>query len=130
MKNIHKHAKLLFRLALLILCTTANVNAALWVSGYYPGYRQCDNLISTTCDQNGDGVQELMPPSEIDFTTVTHVMHFAATPGVNKITGVSDIDMDVLGLNATYSSQMVAAAHTANRKVILSVGGLGQPVPA
>src|ERR1700722_5435096 len=50
---------LLSNLCFLCLCARAD----LWVTGYYPGYQQ--------------GV---MAATNIDFTTITHVVHFALVP--------------------------------------------------
>jgi hypothetical protein len=46
-----------------ILCITSPGRADLWVSAYYSGYHQDD-----------------LPPSEIDFGAVSHVIHFALIP--------------------------------------------------
>jgi chitinase len=74
--------------------------ADLWTTGYYPGYRQ-----------------NAMPPSVIDFTALTHIIHFSAMP---KMDGTLDTAPN--GLSLSRSTSLVAAAHAANRKALFSVG--------
>jgi chitinase len=75
--------------------------AGLWVTGYYPAYRQ-----------------SYLPPAKIDFTTVTHVIHFSVEPN-------SDGSLNTAGSGITpaYSADLISHAHAAGRKVILCVGG-------
>lgn len=75
----------------------------MWVSAYYAAWNQ-----------------DAMPPSEIDFTALTHVIHFAAIPAAT-----GDLDLDGNGLSAERSAAIVAAAHAAGRKVLVSLGGAG-----
>jgi len=71
------------------------------VSAYYTGYDQ-----------------DMMPASEIDFASVTHLIHFAAIP---RPDGTLDTETD--GLTTDHSAAVVAAAHTAGRKVLVTLGG-------
>jgi chitinase len=74
-----------------------------WVTGYFPGWEQ-------------DG----MAASNIDFTTITHVVHFSLTP-------LSDgsLDSGENGLTPDKCSNLVAVAHAAGAKAIICVGGAG-----
>jgi len=75
--------------------------AALWTTAYYPGYEQ-----------------GAMPASNIDFTTLTHVIHFALTPQSN-----GTLDNTANSLTAANISDLVSLAHAAGRKVLVCVGG-------
>jgi chitinase len=77
--------------------------AGLWVTGYFPGWEQ---------DQ--------MPASAIDFTTITHVIHFSLIPQSDGTLNLSDN-----GLSAAKCSNAVAVAHAAGAKAIVCVGGAG-----
>lgn len=71
--------------------------SALWVSGYY-----------VTWDQT------YLAPNAIDFTALTHVIHFALTP---------NNDGTVSGISGGYANSLITYAHRAGVKVILCVGG-------
>ena len=71
------------------------------VSAYYPAYRQ-----------------NAMPTSEIDFSVVTHVIHFSAVPGSD-----GTLDLTSNGLNSTRSRDVVAHAHAAGRAALVCIGG-------
>ncbi len=58
-----------------------------------------------------------MSPSNIDFTTVTHVIHFALVPQSN---GTLNSSQCSLTLSAT---SLVGLAHNAGRKALVCVGG-------
>jgi chitinase len=77
--------------------------AALWCTGYFPGWEQ-------------DG----MSASAIDYSVITHVIHFSAVPN-------PDGTLDTAGntLSTANSAQVVQAAHNAGRKVLVCVGGAG-----
>jgi len=79
----------------------SSARADLWVTGYYPGY------------ESGQ-----MAPSNIDFTAVTHVIHFSLVPG----TGGS-LNSNANGLTAAACSNLVGLAHAARRKALVCVGG-------
>ena len=61
-----------------------------------------------------------MPASAIDFTAVTHVIHFAATPMPNGA-----LNTNANGLTLAKSSDIVSRTHTAGRKVLICIGGGG-----
>jgi chitinase len=61
-----------------------------------------------------------MPASQLDFATLTHVIHFAATPNAN-----GTLDSNANGLTPAYSADLISRAHTAGRKVLICVGGGG-----
>ena len=76
-------------------------SATKWVTAYYTGYGQ-----------------DMMPPSEIDFASLTHLVHFSAVPRAD-----GSLDTETDGLTAEHSAAVVAAAHAAGRKVLVTVGG-------
>src|SRR5580700_7302555 len=93
-------------LARLVLCCLFYLvpllaRADLWVTGYYPGY------------ETGQ-----MAPANIDFTTVTHVIHFSVIPESN-----GSLDSSANSLSPSACSTMVSLAHAAGRKVLVCVGG-------
>lgn len=82
---------------------TATKAPPLWISGYYPGWKQ-----------------EAMPPSAIDFETVTHLIHFSLLPRAD-----GTLDAEKHGLSVEHSRAAIAAAHRAGRQVLVCVGGGG-----
>ncbi len=78
-------------------------SAAFWTTGYYPGWTQSD-----------------MPPSAIDFSTLTHVIHFSVLPQSDGT--VNSVE---LGLTPAASVTLISRAHAAGCKVLLCVGGAG-----
>jgi chitinase len=92
------------RWALLGLCAClfpAFAPAEVWVTGYYPGYE------SST-----------MAPSNIDFTTVTHVIHFSLLPQAD-----GSIDSSANSLSPSACATLVGLAHAAGKKALVCVGG-------
>ncbi len=80
----------------------ATARADLWVTGYYPGY-------------------ESMPVSNIDFSAITHVIHFALVPQSNgSVSGTAN------EITTAAASNLVSAAHAAGRKALVCVGGAGE----
>jgi chitinase len=77
-----------------------SASAGLWITGYYPGY------------------DASLPPSKIDFTTITHVIQFSVVPESN-----GSIDITENGLSPSVCSNLVSAAHGAGRAAIICVGG-------
>src|ERR1700683_5351341 len=86
---------------LMVGLSPAMARADLWVTGYYPGYESSQ-----------------MAPSNIDFTTVTHVIHFSLVPGTD-----GSINSSANSLTASACANLVALAHTAGRKALVCVGG-------
>ena len=85
------------------LCAGAgSARASFWVTAYYPGYEQAEG----------------MPASAIDFTAVTHVIHFAVVPNSDGTINSSDNS-----LTLAHSTNLVALAHAAGVKVLVCVGG-------
>ena len=78
--------------------------AAFWTTAYYPGYEQVYS----------------MPASNIDFTALTHVIHFCLIPN-------PDGTLDAAGNNITSngSTDLVTRAHAAGKKALICVGGAG-----
>jgi GH18 family chitinase len=90
-------------LALFFCLLSLSARAGLWITGYYPGYEE--------------GV---MPVSKIDFTTVTHVIHFCLLAETNGSINSSDNDLSPSACHA-----LVSAAHGAGRQALICVGGAG-----
>ena len=77
--------------------------AGLWNSTYYAGW-----------------MQSYLPAQEVDFTAMTHVIHFAVVP---KADGSLDSDVNVVTL--ANSTDLITRAHVVGVKVLISVGGEG-----
>ncbi len=88
-------------LALIACLLPFIASADLWCSAYYPGWEQ--------------GV---MPASGIDFTTVSHVIHFALIPNAD-----GSLDSSANSITPSNSADLVSRAHAAHRKVLICVGG-------
>jgi len=86
------------------LCALASVaRAGLWSTGYYPGWEQGS-----------------LPASNIDFTALTHIIHFSLVPNANGTLNSSDN-----GISSGNSADIVSRAHAAGLKVLICVGGAG-----
>lgn len=59
-----------------------------------------------------------MAPTNIDFSTVTHVIHFALVPESN-----GSLDSSANGLSPSACAALTGAAHRAGRKALVCVGG-------
>jgi len=77
--------------------------AAFWTTGYYPGWEQAT-----------------MPATNLDFTTLTHVIHFAVVPNAD-----GTLDSSANAISASNAVAVVSAAHAAGRQVLICVGGGG-----
>ncbi|SPE61028.1 Chitinase-like protein (modular protein) [Verrucomicrobia bacterium] len=88
-------------LAALACLFPALARADLWVTGYYPGYEQ-----------------SRLAPSNIDFSTITHVIHFSLGPNSD-----GSLDAGINSLTPSYSTDLVTHAHAAGRKALICVGG-------
>jgi chitinase len=73
-----------------------------WVSAYYAAW-----------------MQTYLPPSAIDFAAVTHIMHFSLSPSGTGVNGTGN------GITASTARAITAAAHAAGKKVIVTIGGVG-----
>jgi len=65
-----------------------------------------------------------MPPSEIDFTALSHVVHFSIFPN-----GDGSLDTNVNNITPAATASLVTAAHTANVKALICVGGANSYFP-
>lgn len=102
MKNFSNVLRNTLKILTLMLVGLSNpAIAGLWNSGYYAGWTQWS-----------------LPPSEIDYTAMTHLIHFAAVPRAD-----GTLDTDSLSLSAAHSADTVSRAHAAGTPVILSIGG-------
>jgi chitinase len=72
-----------------------------WLTGYYPSYQE-----------------SLMPPSEIDYTALTHLIHWPVLPRPN-----GTLDTETFGMTPDQSQTIVSGAHAAGIKVLLGIGG-------
>jgi chitinase len=81
----------------------AVVQAELWRTGYYPGWEQAS-----------------MPASNIDFTALTHIIHFSLVPKSDGTLNSSDNSV-----TPANSADVVSRAHAAGVKVLICVGGAG-----
>ena len=61
-----------------------------------------------------------MPASNIDFSVVTHVIHFSVTPNAD-----GTLDTNGNTITPAYTADVVSHAHAANRKALICVGGAG-----
>src|SRR5712692_3294027 len=68
--------------------------APLWITAYYAGYHQ------------GPATQNLLPPDALDYTAVTHLIHFCLVP-----TAAGGIDPDANGLTPEKATAIVDCAH-------------------
>ncbi len=87
---------------MLLLACTGHAHGGLGVTGYYPGYEQSS-----------------LPPAAIDFSVVTHVVHFSILPNANGSVRFAN------GLTAAYCSNLVWQTHRAGGKAIICAGGGG-----
>jgi chitinase len=87
-----------------ILSSASGAEAAVrWVTGYYASYSESSAN---------------MPPSGVDYTALTHVIHWPVVP-------LSDgtLDLNNFGLTEAQSADLVARAHAVGTKAILGFGG-------
>ena len=61
-----------------------------------------------------------MPASNIDFTALTHIIHFSVVPNSN-----GTLDSNANGITTANSTDVVTRAHSAGLKVLICVGGAG-----
>ena len=77
--------------------------ADLWSTGYYPGWEQ-----------------GALPASNIDFTALTHIIHFSVIPNTD-----GTLNSSANGVSLANSTDIVARAHAAGKPVLICVGGAG-----
>jgi len=90
-----------FAAALFAPALLFSARADLWVAAYYPGWEQ-----------------SYLAPSQIDFTALTHIIHFSLVPNADGSLNSADN-----GITPAYSADLISRAHTAGRKVLVCVGG-------
>lgn len=78
-----------------------------WLTAYYPSYQQF-----------------LVPPSEVDYTAVSHLIHWPVLPRTD-----GSLDTASTDFSEQHSADVVARAHAAGTKVLLGIGGDGRPAP-
>lgn len=89
-------------LALLLAASLSSAAAAeMWATGYYPGWRQ-----------------RHLPPEKIDYSALTHLVHFAVVPRPD-----GSLDSSVNLLTPANRAAATSAAHAAGRKILFAVGG-------
>jgi len=79
-----------------------------WVTAYYAGWSQ------------GGVNNGVLPAERIDYSAVTHIIHFALVP--NPDGTVDDQKNSVTAANANI---LISCAHAAGKKVLIAVGGWG-----
>jgi chitinase len=84
------------------LCSRA-ARADVWCTAYYPGYEQ-----------------GYMPASNIDFTAISHIIHFSLVPNSD-----GSLDSSANSITTAYSADLISRAHAAHKKVLICVGGAG-----
>jgi chitinase len=72
-----------------------------WLTGYYPSYQE-----------------SLMPPSQIDYTALTHLIHWPVLPRPD-----GTLDPETFGMTPEQSQTIVSGAHAAGIKALLGIGG-------
>jgi len=86
------------------LCLFSFVAGAdLWSTGYYPGWEQ-----------------GTLPASNLDFTALTHIIHFSVIPNTD-----GTLNSSANGVTLANSTDIVAQAHSAGKPVLICVGGAG-----
>ena len=97
-----RYSRVLLLVSILaILAGGARAQSGLWVTAYYAGW-----------------MRDYLTPQNIDYGAVTHIIHFALVPRSD-----GTLDDAVNSVTAPAASALVAPAHAAGRKVIISVGG-------
>lgn len=91
-----------FRALLLVACLCSSpALAQLWTTAYYPG-----------------DSESVLPPAEIDFHAVTHLIYFAAVPRPD-----GGLDLGANNVSRSCAGQLITRAHEAGSKVLICVGG-------
>lgn len=77
------------------------IRADLWSTAYYAGW-----------------MQGTLPTANVDFTAVSHVIHFSVVPNLN-----GSLNSSANSLTAGNSFDVITRVHAVGRKVLFSVGG-------
>jgi chitinase len=91
----------LLALSLLVVASATQAHADIWTTAYYAGW-----------------MQDYLPASEIDYSAVTHIIHFNLLP---KSDGSLDSTTDMV--YPQFSADLISRAHAAGVPVLISVGG-------
>src|SRR6266404_2743039 len=86
-------------LPIVLLCMEAR--AGLWNSAYYAGW-----------------MQDYLPAQQVDFTAMTHVIHFSVVPKTD-----GSLNADINAVTLANSTDVIVRAHAVGVKVLISVGG-------
>src|SRR5205823_4402646 len=86
-----------------------------WVSGYYPGWVQNTG-------------SEYLPPDAVDYSAVTHIMHFALWPTADGSLDSTSSCHDPNCVGGTHSTSIIQATHAAGKQVLIVVGGGGSDI--
>ena len=86
---------------ILVSLVAIEAHAGLWTSAYYAGW-----------------MQGYLPAQQVDFTAMTHVIHFSVVPRID-----GSLDTDINAVTTANSTDVIARAHAAGVKVLISVGG-------
>jgi chitinase len=76
-----------------------------WVTGYYAAYSEFQPGVN-------------MPPSAVDYTALTHVIHWPVVPLAD-----GTFDPEAFGMTVAQSAAVVSLAHNAGTRAILGFGG-------
>src|SRR5712672_495080 len=94
------HRKLIGLFSIVGVCLFSCIaHAAFWTTAYYPGWEQ-----------------SYLPASKIDFTAVTHLIHFSVVPDAN-----GTLNGSANSLTIANSADIVSHAHAAGVKVLVCV---------
>jgi chitinase len=78
-------------------------SSAPWITAYYAGWNQ-----------------NSLPPGSIDYSAVTHIIHFSIYP-----TQGGNVDGTQNGITRESAAAAVGTAHAAGKKILLTCGGWG-----
>lgn len=81
--------------------TSTTSSSGKWLTAYYPSYQQFT-----------------MPPSEINYASMTHLVHWPVLPKPDG--GLDTVSID---FTEAHSKDVVTRAHAAGIKVLLGIGG-------
>ena len=99
---VRRRAVLALALAAMAFPPPGSAQPAKWVSAYYAGWCQGNQI----------------KPEEIDYTAVTHILHFALVISPDgTFTGEGN------GITPSNAFAAVRAAHAAGKKILISIGG-------
>ena len=79
----------------------ASLHAQLWTTAYYPG-----------------NAEKTLPVAEIDFSSITHLVHFAIVPNPD-----GTLNLAANSVVRPTAEALITRAHAAGRKVLICVGG-------